>query len=91
MMLKGLELLFNLAFVRGLVGRLDMDANQIMIRQSGDGGSAFGRIIRVEITGRAGHIDAFSSIRFLGFVGDAAPVAAPRTWLLRIGWRGPAG
>ncbi|MCA1825780.1 MAG: transposase [Myxococcales bacterium] len=33
-------------------------------------------------------VDAFSSIRFLGFVGSDAPVAAPRTWLLGVGWRG---
>jgi REP element-mobilizing transposase RayT len=32
-------------------------------------------------------MDAFSSIRFLGFAGQDAPVAAPRTWLLRVGWR----
>ena len=32
-------------------------------------------------------VDPFSSIRFLGFAGEAAPVARPRTWLLRIGWR----
>ncbi len=32
--------------------------------------------------------DAFSSIRFLGFVAPDAPVASPRTWLLRVGWRG---
>ena len=31
--------------------------------------------------------DAFSSIRFLGFAPADAPVAAPRSWLLRIGWR----
>ena len=32
-------------------------------------------------------IDAFSSVRFLGFAGVDAPVARPRTWLLRVGWR----
>ena len=34
--------------------------------------------------------DACSSVRFLGEAeaGDGAPVAAPRTWLLRVGWRG---
>ena len=31
--------------------------------------------------------DAFSSVRFLGLAGADAPVAAPRTWLLRVGWR----
>ena len=31
--------------------------------------------------------DAFSSVRFLGFATSDAPVAPPRTWLLRIGWR----
>ena len=31
--------------------------------------------------------DAFSSIRFLGLAGSDAPVAAPRTWLLRVGWQ----
>jgi len=31
--------------------------------------------------------DECSSIRYLGLAGEAAPVAAPRTWLLRIGWR----
>jgi len=36
---------------------------------------------------RAQFADAFSSIRFLGLVRADAPVAAPRTWLLRIGWR----
>jgi len=30
--------------------------------------------------------DGFSSVRFLGFATDDAPVAAPRTWLLRVGW-----
>ncbi|MGZ6143989.1 MAG: transposase [Myxococcales bacterium] len=34
--------------------------------------------------------DACSSVRFLGDAGDGAPVAAPRTWLLRVGWRGSA-
>ena len=32
-------------------------------------------------------IDAFSSVRWLGCAGSDAPVAEPRTWLLRIGWR----
>ena len=32
-------------------------------------------------------VDLLSSVRFLGFAGDTAPVAAPRTWLLRVGWR----
>jgi len=31
--------------------------------------------------------DAFSSARFLGLVGDDAPVARPHTWLLSVGWR----
>jgi REP-associated tyrosine transposase len=31
--------------------------------------------------------DGCSSARFLGLVAADAPVAAPRTWLLRIGWR----
>ena len=31
-------------------------------------------------------IDGFSSVRFLGLVADEAPVATPRTWLLRVGW-----
>ena len=31
--------------------------------------------------------DAFSSIRFLGLAAAAAPVAAPATWLLRVGWK----
>src|SRR5439155_11829592 len=31
--------------------------------------------------------DTFSSIRFLGYTGVDAPVAPPRTWLLRVGWR----
>ena len=34
--------------------------------------------------------DDCSSVRFLGFAGDDAPVALPRTWLLRIGWRIPS-
>ena len=34
-------------------------------------------------------IDPFSSVRYLAVEpGDAAPVAGPRTWLLRIGWVG---
>ncbi|GAC1431860.1 MAG: hypothetical protein NVSMB62_28840 [Acidobacteriaceae bacterium] len=34
-------------------------------------------------------LDPFSSVRYLaGLPGDGAPVAAPRTWLLRWGWRG---
>lgn len=33
--------------------------------------------------------DAFSSVRFIGFVTDEAPVAEPRTWLLRVGWVKP--
>jgi REP element-mobilizing transposase RayT len=36
---------------------------------------------------RADFIDAFSSIRFLGYVEIDAPVAEPSTWLLRVGWR----
>jgi putative transposase len=33
-------------------------------------------------------IDPFSSVRYLAaFPGDGAPVASPRTWLLRVGWR----
>src|SRR2546430_8300620 len=31
--------------------------------------------------------DAFSSVRFLGLAAVDAPVAAPRTWLLRVGWQ----
>jgi REP-associated tyrosine transposase len=34
--------------------------------------------------------DACSSVRFLGLAGIDAPVAAPRTWLLRVGWRSVA-
>ena len=34
--------------------------------------------------------DAFSSVRFLGFTDPDAPVASPRTWLLRLGWRPPS-
>ena len=34
-------------------------------------------------------IDPFSSVRYLAAApGEAAPVAGPRTWLLRAGWRG---
>ena len=34
-------------------------------------------------------IDPFSSIRYLAVdPGEAAPVAEPRTWLLRVGWLG---
>jgi len=32
--------------------------------------------------------DMFTSIRFLGIATVEDPVAAPATWLLRIGWRG---
>ena len=36
--------------------------------------------------------DGFSSVRFLGLGDPDAPVAAPRTWLLCVGWRAePAG
>src|SRR5207248_2455095 len=35
--------------------------------------------------------DAFSSVRFLGLATQDAPVATPRTWLLRVGWKPPAG
>ena len=31
--------------------------------------------------------DAFSSVRFIGLAGPEAPVASPRTWLLRLGWQ----
>ena len=31
--------------------------------------------------------DVCTSIRFLGFTDREDPVAAPRTWLLRVGWR----
>ena len=31
--------------------------------------------------------DAFSSVRFLGLAPAEAPVAPPRSWLLRVGWR----
>ena len=34
--------------------------------------------------------DAFSSVRFLGFTDPDAPVASPRTWLFRLGWRPPS-
>ncbi len=34
-------------------------------------------------------VDACSSIRFLGFAPADAPVATPKTWLLRVGWRAP--
>jgi len=34
--------------------------------------------------------DAFSSVRFLGLATQDAPVATPRTWLLRVGWKPPA-
>jgi REP element-mobilizing transposase RayT len=37
---------------------------------------------------RRRYADPGSSIRFLGLAGPDAPVAAPRTWLLRVGWRG---
>ena len=33
------------------------------------------------------YADFASSIRFLGLADPGAPVAAPRTWLLRIGWQ----
>ncbi len=34
-------------------------------------------------------IDPLSSIRYLATLpGDGAPVARPRTWLLRVGWQG---
>jgi hypothetical protein len=32
--------------------------------------------------------DVFTSIRFLGMTTVEDPVAAPASWLLRIGWRG---
>ena len=35
----------------------------------------------------AQYADTFSSIRFLGLAAPDAPVASPRTWLLRTGWR----
>ena len=31
-------------------------------------------------------VDPFSSVRFLGLAGKDAPVAEPRSWLLRVGW-----
>ena len=53
-----LDLFFDFAFMRSLVGRFDMHANQIMIRQSGDGGPALGGVVRVKVTGGARHIDS---------------------------------
>ena len=35
----------------------------------------------------AAFADEFSSVRFLGLAGEDAPVAEPRTWMLRVGWR----
>src|SRR5262249_39797235 len=53
-----LDLFLHLAFVRGLVGRFDMHASQIMIGQSGNGGPALGRVIGIEISSRTRHINA---------------------------------
>ena len=36
------------------------------------------------------YADPCSSVRFLGDAPEDAPVAPPRTWLLRVGWRGSA-
>lgn len=34
------------------------------------------------------YLDPFTSIRYLAACGADAPVRAPRTWLLRVGWHG---
>ncbi len=47
----------RVALVRRLVGRLDVDANQIDLVEGGDGIAAFSGIIGVEIAGGARHFD----------------------------------
>ena len=41
-LLEGFDFFFDLAFVRGFVGCLDVDDNEVVIGQRGDPGSAFG-------------------------------------------------
>ena len=56
--LQRLHLRIRPALVRCLVRRFDVDADQIVVRQCGDGGAALGGVIGIEIARRAGHVDA---------------------------------
>src|SRR5438445_4488368 len=49
----------RLAFMRRLVGRFNMNADEIVISQRRHGSAALGRVIGVEIAGGTGHVDAF--------------------------------
>ena len=56
---QGFHFGIGLAFVRRLVRRLNVDANQVVVLQGGDGRTALGGIIGVEISRGSRHVDAF--------------------------------
>ena len=56
-LLEGLNLGIRAAFVRSLVGGLDMDAHQIVLLQRRDGMSSLGGVVGIEIAGCPGHVD----------------------------------
>src|SRR5215831_4267669 len=63
-LLQRLDLLVGLSLVGCLIRRFHVDAHQIVVRQSGDGGATLGGIIRVEIARRSGHVDALPAKQY---------------------------
>ena len=68
--LDGLDLGVGPALVAGLVGGLDVDADDVVVGKCLDGMIAFGRVIGVEIARRAGDVDPVPA-------GQHAPRRAP--------------
>ena len=56
--LERFHFFIRLALVRRLVRRLDVDADEVVVRQGGDGVPALGGVVGVEVAGGAGHVDA---------------------------------
>ena len=57
-LLNGFHFLVAAAFVRGLVGRLDVDAHDIVFVEGVNGRTAFGGVVGVEVTGGTGDFDS---------------------------------
>ena len=55
--LQGLDLGVGPAFVAGLVGGLDVDADDVVVLQGLDPGPPLGRVVGVEVAGRARDVD----------------------------------
>ena len=56
-LLEGLDLRLRVAFMRRLVGRLDVDADQVHFGQRRHGAAPLGRVVGVGVAGCARHLD----------------------------------